>query len=530
MPRPHVVGNRIVQTMRYISGFRTTTILAFSDKPDLGAVLAKMCHLLGYRLTQEITKETKATQLVDKDIAQKWSSPGRARRFASARGQTRSLTQWKTMWNRWDGLIVSVLATLAAIASFRTSQFIPFETWDVWFEGDLIRTYWNMVRADSDHSRTNLHPLVTYVTYRPTARLMEHFGAISAARILLAAVASVWVATFYLLLRGLQCRRLDSVLFSLLACISAAAMFWLPVPETYSFGSCTILLALLLILIIPEASFWGYVTLNALTLSMTVTNWMAGLLATIVTHSWVRSLQIIGVTLAVIVALSGIQKRGFPDAQYPFMKSGEEQEFFLRDDSGGPIRIVSSFFFHSIIMPDIVAVKNEQIFPGPKAANLTHKLSIQVSSVGSGSPWAQLAVPVWTALLLLGLWALFTVSQHNKFRLVLGLLLAGQLMLHLVYGEETFLYALHFAPLLVVTASLATLTVARPLVLLLVTMLIVTVGLNNAVQFQQAAGLVKCLQQRMLSETPPSCTSGPSKVSDAMSSANMLHTRSLSKG
>jgi len=421
---------------------------------------------------------------------------------------------WRIMWNRWDGLIISILATLAAIASFHASQFMPFETWDVWFEGDLFRTYRNMVRADSDHSRTNLHPLVTYVTYRPTAHLIDHFGAITAVRMVLAAVASVWIGTFYLLLRGLNCRYLDSVLFSLLASISAAAMFWLPVPETYSFGSCTILLALLLILIVPETSFWGYVTLNALTLSMTVTNWMAGLLATIVAHSWVRSLQIIGAALAVIVVLSGIQKRGFQDAQFPFMKSGEEQEFLFRDDSGGPIRIMSSFFFHSIIMPDIVALKNEQMFPGPKTANLTHKLSTQVSSVGSGSRWAQFAVPVWAALLMLGLWALFTVPQHNKFRLVLGLLLAGQLMLHLAYGEETFLYALHFAPLLVITASLATLTVARPLVLLLVTMLIVSVGLNNVVQFQQAAGLVKCLQQRALSVTMHTCASALTRASD----------------
>ena len=373
------------------------------------------------------------------------------------------------MWNRWDGLIVPALATLAALASFHASQFMPFETWDVWFEGDLLRTYWNMVRADSDHSRTNLHPLVTYVTYRPTARLMAHVEAVTAARLVLAAVASVWIGIFYLVLRGLNCRRLDATLFSLLACISAAAIFWLPVPETYSFGSCTILLALLLILIVPETSFWGYVIVNALTLSMTVTNWMAGLLATIVTHPWVRSLQIIVVALAVIVVLSGLQKRGFPDAQFPFVKSAEEQVFLLRDDSGGPIRIMSSFFFHSMIMPSIAVLKNEQVFPGPKTANLSHKLSTQASSIGSGSRWAQFAVPVWAALLVMGLWALYTLPQCNKFRLVLGLSLVSQLMLHLLYGEETFLYALHFAPLLVIMVSLAALTAARPLVLLLVT-------------------------------------------------------------
>ncbi|MGH7256819.1 MAG: hypothetical protein ACREIM_00450 [Nitrospiraceae bacterium] len=430
--------------------------------------------------------------------------------------------EWRALaWNRRDGLVVLSLAAVAAIASFYAGQFIPFETWDVWFEGDLFRTYQNMVRADSDHSRTNLHPLVTYVTYRPTARLIAHVETVTAVRLVLATVAALWIATFYLLLRALDCRRLDAGLFSLLACISAAAMFWLPVPETYSFGSSTVLLALLLMLIVPQTSFWGYVFINVLTLSMTVTNWMAGLLATIVTHSWIRSLQVIGATITVVVILSGIQKRGFPDAQYPFVKSVEEQEFLLKDDAGGPTRIMSSFFFHSMIMPNIKIVENDQIFQGPKTTNLSHKLSTQMASIGSGSRWAQLAVPLWTALLIFGFWALFSLRQHTKFRLVLGFSLAGQLVLHLAYGEETFLYALHFAPLLVITASLATLTVARPLVLLLAAILIVTAGLNNIVQFQHSLKLVKCLHQRVLSVKTDACTSTLIRASDSMDSVNM---------
>ncbi len=58
MLRPRAVADRVVQTMRFIrASFRTATILAFPDKPEPGSVLSKMCHLLGYRVTQDITKE-----------------------------------------------------------------------------------------------------------------------------------------------------------------------------------------------------------------------------------------------------------------------------------------------------------------------------------------------------------------------------------------------------------------------------------------------------------------------------------------
>ncbi len=58
MSRAHTVTERFAHTMRYIrAGFKTTTIVAFPDQPEPGSVLSKMCHLLGYRVTQDISCE-----------------------------------------------------------------------------------------------------------------------------------------------------------------------------------------------------------------------------------------------------------------------------------------------------------------------------------------------------------------------------------------------------------------------------------------------------------------------------------------
>jgi len=65
---------------------------------------------------------------------------------------------------------------------------------------------------------------------------------ITAVRIVIAAVALVQLAVH--LLRLIGCRQFDAALFSILAATSAAAMFWFVIPETYSFGSLSILLAL----------------------------------------------------------------------------------------------------------------------------------------------------------------------------------------------------------------------------------------------------------------------------------------------
>ncbi|MBD2251307.1 hypothetical protein [Nostoc parmelioides] len=80
------------------------------------------------------------------------------------------------------------------------------------------------------------------------------------------------------------------------------------------------------------------------------------------------------------------------------------------------------------------------------------------------------------------------MKKHLKFRIVLGLTILGQLALHSVYGDETFLFSLHFAPLLVVLAALSTLTRARPLALVLAGMLVLIVSVNNGLQFSKVVG------------------------------------------
>jgi hypothetical protein len=64
--------------------------------------------------------------------------------------------------------------------------------------------------------------------------------------------------------------------------------------------------------------------------------------------------------------------------------------------------------------------------------------------------------------------------------------LLGHTALYLVYGEETFLYALNFVPLLILAASLATLSRWRSLVLAVAGLLLPCAAWNNACQLREA--------------------------------------------
>ncbi|MER3424618.1 MAG: hypothetical protein C4293_16760, partial [Nitrospiraceae bacterium] len=144
-------------------------------------------------------------------------------------------------------------------------------------------------------------------------------------------------------------------------------------------------------------------------------------------------------------------------------------------EAGGPQRVATAFFLHSMIMPAIT----------PASLHFWRinaewpQMSVQFSLPGSGSVWGMIATLAWIPLLTLGILAMFTIRRFREFRWMVGLTLLGQLLLRTVYGEETFLYGLHVVPLLILTAALSTLTAMRRPALILTGLLTLTGAVNN---------------------------------------------------
>jgi hypothetical protein len=392
-----------------------------------------------------------------------------------------------------DVILILVLASIASFLAYRGSEFFlgifdNQKALDLWFDADVPFVFLNMAYRDSDHIRANVHPLFSLVALSLVNSVRMVFGAdaIGAVRIVIGAIAFLWFGTLYILLRSIGCRRLDAAIFSMLAMTSAAAMFWFVVPETRPFGSLTILLGLLFVAASEyvDFSYFWYVAVSFLTLSITITNWMVGLLATKIDNSWKRFWQITGNAFFLVVLLWCLQKLIVPSAQ--LVVNAREKNFIVNDDDGGPLTVLKVFVFHTLVMPAIEITKNLN------RSDLLPRLRIQHALAGSGSFWGTIAIALWIALLSLGLWGFFSRQEKRKFRIVLGLTLLGQLALHSFYsGDETFLYSLNFAPVLICLAALSTFTIARPIALAIAFLLIVAVGINNGLQFDRAVKFVQ---------------------------------------
>jgi hypothetical protein len=387
--------------------------------------------------------------------------------------------------HRHDILIIFAFAVISGCFSFLLLQRLdPAILNDTWFEADIPRVFDSMTSRTGNHYRTKVHPLFSLIAYPPVFGLKLVFGVSPrmAVNIVITAVAMLWISSFYLLLRLIRCHRLDAILFTLLMITSATAMCWTVVPETYIFGSLSILLALITTAISQryEIPSWWYTAISSLTMSFTITNWMAGIFATFIKYHWKRALQITVNAFCAVVILWGVQKYIFPTATF-FLGDKEEIEYVNNPHTGGPLHIMRSFFFHTMIIPQInISYRYEPPVP---------ILITQPSPIGSASTWGLIAVFVWIILLGLGLKSLFFLDQATQFRKVLALTLLGQFALHMLYGDETFLYSLHYGPLLVLVASLTTLTRDRIKALVLVVLLLITAGVNNAHQLGEATKL-----------------------------------------
>ena len=388
--------------------------------------------------------------------------------------------------------VITVGTSLACLAIGDTLPGLLLHTMNFWFESDTLREVNNMTTVDDSHRRTSAHPLFSLIGFT-SVYLLKHGLTVSplqAVRLVTGIVGGVWIGMLYVLLRLMGCRILDTAVFTVLGLCSASALFWLTLPNTFSWGSLSVMSALSFLLLSERRSFrpFAYVATSAFTLSITVTNWMAGLLVTLAKWPWKRALQLSVNAFCLVVILWSVQKDIFPTAEFFLGRS--EVGYLLNPESGGFLFVAQSFVFHSLIAPAIRLIDDDgYIQVGDDAFRLSQRMSFQFSPPGSAGALGMFAVVLWSALLLMGLWRLVKRDGYAPFRLVLGLFLAFQLLLHLFYGEETFNYSLHFTPLLLAVAAFGTLGPGRPYVLISAALLAICAGVNNWQQFSNAIDL-----------------------------------------
>lgn len=114
------------------------------------------------------------------------------------------------------------------------------------FDADIPRVFRNMTERSSDHYRTKVHPIFSLAAYAPVKLIsgVLGIGDREAVNAMQALVAGLWAAGLSVLLLLILPGLVDAILFTGLAMLSAASLVFLTVPETYGWGSLSIVIAL----------------------------------------------------------------------------------------------------------------------------------------------------------------------------------------------------------------------------------------------------------------------------------------------
>jgi hypothetical protein len=393
---------------------------------------------------------------------------------------------------RWRDLLTALLLALAlgAVTDVRSMRVLDSVRQhacnDVWFRADIFRVYRTMTVRHASNFRSRVHPFFPAASLVPVRALIKlGSDTRTAVRIVVGAEAAAWIAVLYAMLRAIGCRWLAATAFSLVGAASAAAWFWLPISETYTLGSISIMVPVIVAAVLERRAVrdrW-LVLANVLSFSITVTNWMAGIAATVAFRSLRRAALIVAGAFALCVVLWPAQLLIAPRVQF-FLKSQEsELNYLFYQDSGGPLTKLRGLTLNGVVMPKLETYRQERQLH-------SRVLGVQHAPPGGASSWGWPAVALWSATLGLGAWAFARDRGRKRLRMAIALLLAGQLALHLVYGEEVFLYALHHAPILLVVAAWAALEAAPRVSVALALALFVPLSLNNHAAFDDGAAFV----------------------------------------
>ncbi|HEU4955122.1 MAG TPA: hypothetical protein VFT28_11130, partial [Gemmatimonadales bacterium] len=341
---------------------------------------------------------------------------------------------------------------------------------DLWFQSDAPRIFENLTSRRSDHYRSEVHPLFSLIGYSSVylLRRILRLDPWTAVRWFEGLVAAAWAATLYLLLRLASHRRIDGALLTLLGLSSTAALVWFTVPESYALGSLTIMLPLVLLAAgpAPRPAMGWWVLASAASLSITVTNWMSGVAASLRGLGWRRAAAVSVAAVALVAGVWTVQHHFFPSTKF-FVSQGE-QSFLRKPTPRRVAQVVGTVAVTTMLVPRV-----------DRASEIPYWLSVQGARPGSGGPLAAVALVAWVTLLALGLREAGRRWRTDPLVLVTLACLAGQLALHAVYGQETLLYAMHWLPLLLLLAGLALLGPARRLARIVAGVTLVTAAAHN---------------------------------------------------
>ena len=351
-------------------------------------------------------------------------------------------------------LLALLLGAIGAWVSFSASgRLMALATEygsNVWFDADSLRVLQNMTDRRSDHYRSRVHPLFSVITWPSNVVVRKLVGVTAemAVRIQLAAMAALLPMLVFTALRLSGTGHADAALLSGLTIASASFLCFSGTPETHLFGGVSVALALIMAAIAERHRMpsWWHVAAGAISMSITVTNWLLGWLM-----GWLQLGLRHGVlanlrAFAMVTVLWALGTGTLYNMTF-FLRWRAEMAYTSTGGEAGMGGKVLSTLFHTILLPQVAEVPYDLGSRG---------VGTYQSSPGSSGGVAVVGVLLWAGLLMLGslgLWQRYRAGL--RFAGIVGLFVLGQVAVFAVYGREVFLFSLNLLPALMVLASFA---------------------------------------------------------------------------
>ncbi|CAM5771479.1 hypothetical protein LMIY3S_03522 [Labrys miyagiensis] len=387
------------------------------------------------------------------------------------------------------GCLAIAVATLGFSLTSQEHGLLEYK--NIWFQADIARVIDNMTNLGGSHWRTSVHPITSILLYPAGFLLAESgFSTLQVGRAIVIAFCALNPALLFLVLRQLKMPREVAAVFTALFLASAAVIFWSSVVELYPIACFSLLPALYLMAYGRTSNRIWWVLASALTLSITVTNWSIGLIATFLRWRLRSFLFITFISLGIVLFLSLVQFFIFKDARIFIDPRGLKWDAVSFSEPVMQRRGLLSEGWHPLTNLEVLYVSAAV---APRARVEKQGQEYVATNQGDGFPCRTYSGPVasfaWVALLMLGAWGAVRNRRFRSFSLGLALMILGNGALHSVYGEVTFLYTMHTIPLLTILAAMSWFSPGRWIGIGLAAVVITAGGWNNWDELRRSAEL-----------------------------------------
>ncbi|SCY43377.1 hypothetical protein [Paracoccus tibetensis] len=380
-------------------------------------------------------------------------------------------------------IFVLIGAVAAGVSFVLGAQLAPvlYIDVDLYYGADINRVFDYMTGGGRfAQFRSTVHPVFTFLLFPPTRSLMGvGLSPEQAAQAVVALSAAATASILYLSARLLELCRVDAILLCLMFIGSATFVFWWSVPETFPFGGMSVAIALMMP-ILSRTSLLAWVLASSFALAITTTNIAAALIASAFRLGRFNTLKVALLATTLVAVLAVWQKAYLPTSQFFFLPGAftDELSFVsVVNEVGWSLGFggnLASFWLAPWVAPDSIMTEAQGIRP------------VHLSYGVAG--WVALV-----ALLVVFVAAIAALRQEGRLRrlaLIPGLFIGFQFMLHMVYGDEPFLYAAHFLPAFMVVLALGFLGPLATLCRIAALIFALVAPLNNVPLFLEANELL----------------------------------------